>query len=183
MGGDDSQKLLPRRGIHSSPGRKPPAHYEFNTVAENWVGSLPPPLTARSGLSYRRPGSLLASRPGSLLPRAEAEMLKPGPECNSVGASMRPGCFHPRNLPGGCAVGRAGGASMRPGCFHPRNAVDVRRSAALQIASMRPGCFHPRNVRFGGGVGPGDGASMRPGCFHPRNAETPPPAPTPPKLQ
>ena len=25
MGGDDSQKLLPWRGIHSSPGRKPPA--------------------------------------------------------------------------------------------------------------------------------------------------------------
>jgi hypothetical protein len=25
MGGDDSQKLLPWRGLHSSPGRKPPA--------------------------------------------------------------------------------------------------------------------------------------------------------------
>jgi hypothetical protein len=25
MGGDDSQKLLPWRGVHSSPGRKPPA--------------------------------------------------------------------------------------------------------------------------------------------------------------
>ena len=28
MGGDDSQKLLPWRGIHSSPGRKPPAHLQ-----------------------------------------------------------------------------------------------------------------------------------------------------------
>jgi hypothetical protein len=35
MGGDDSQKLLPWRGIHSSPGRKPPAHYESN-VTEAW---------------------------------------------------------------------------------------------------------------------------------------------------
>ena len=34
MGGDDSQKLLPWRGIYSSPGRKPPAHYEINTVTE-----------------------------------------------------------------------------------------------------------------------------------------------------
>jgi hypothetical protein len=31
MGGDDSQKLLPWRGIHSSPGRKPPAHDKINT--------------------------------------------------------------------------------------------------------------------------------------------------------
>src|SRR5207249_9811135 len=44
MGGDDSQKLLPWRGICSSPGRKPPAHYEINTVAENCaMGNLPTP--------------------------------------------------------------------------------------------------------------------------------------------
>jgi len=35
MGGDDSQKLLPWRGIISLPGRKPPAHYEINTVTDN----------------------------------------------------------------------------------------------------------------------------------------------------
>jgi hypothetical protein len=40
MGGDDSQKLLPWRGIHSSPGRKPPAHGEINTVTENCGGDL-----------------------------------------------------------------------------------------------------------------------------------------------
>lgn len=35
MGGDDSQKLLPRRGIHSSPGRsKHPAHYRINTLTK-----------------------------------------------------------------------------------------------------------------------------------------------------
>ncbi len=38
MGGDDSQKLLPWRGSTSSPGPKPPAYYEFNTVAENCAG-------------------------------------------------------------------------------------------------------------------------------------------------
>jgi hypothetical protein len=36
MGGDDSQKLMPRRGIYSSPGRsKPPAHSKINTVTKN----------------------------------------------------------------------------------------------------------------------------------------------------
>jgi hypothetical protein len=34
MGGDDSQKLLPWRGAYSSPGRKPPAHYRINTLAQ-----------------------------------------------------------------------------------------------------------------------------------------------------
>ena len=41
MGGDDSQKLLPWRGIISSPGRKPPAHYEINTVTETTRRILP----------------------------------------------------------------------------------------------------------------------------------------------
>ena len=40
MGGDDSQKLLPWRGIHSSPGRKPPAHYEINNVTDTALGNL-----------------------------------------------------------------------------------------------------------------------------------------------
>ena len=34
MGGDDSQKLLPWRGLHSSPGRKPPAYLQNNTLAQ-----------------------------------------------------------------------------------------------------------------------------------------------------
>src|ERR1039457_5182964 len=34
MGGDDSQKLLPWRGIPSSPGRKPPAQLRINNVTE-----------------------------------------------------------------------------------------------------------------------------------------------------
>jgi hypothetical protein len=34
MGGDDSQKLLPWRGIHSAPGRKPPAQLRINNVTE-----------------------------------------------------------------------------------------------------------------------------------------------------
>jgi hypothetical protein len=41
MGGDDSQKLLPRRGMYSSPGRrKPPAHCKINTLAKRL--NLPP---------------------------------------------------------------------------------------------------------------------------------------------
>jgi hypothetical protein len=70
MGGDDSQKLLPWRGIYSSPGRKPPAHYEINTVTETAPRFAR--LHARMWLSYRLPGSFLASTGGSVLARAEA---------------------------------------------------------------------------------------------------------------
>jgi hypothetical protein len=69
MGGDDSQKLLPWRGIYSSPGRKPPAHYEINTVTE--TAPRYARLPAGVWLSYRLPGSFLASTGGSVLTRAE----------------------------------------------------------------------------------------------------------------
>ena len=36
-------------------------------------------------------------------------------------------------------------ASMRPGCFHPRNVAHVIVRKSVWPASMRPGCFHPRN--------------------------------------
>jgi hypothetical protein len=62
MGGDDSQKLLPWRGIYSSPGRKPPAHYEINNVTESAPRFAR--LPAGVWLSYRLPGSFLASRVG-----------------------------------------------------------------------------------------------------------------------
>ena len=70
MGGDDSQKLLPWRGIYSSPGRKPPAHYEINTVTET-----APHFARLRGVwfSYRLPGSFLESTGGSVLPRAEGQ--------------------------------------------------------------------------------------------------------------
>jgi hypothetical protein len=73
MGGDDSQKLLPWRGIHSSPGRKPPAQLRINNVTETAGWNLAPGHhRSGPGLSYRPPGSLLESRGGSILPRAEA---------------------------------------------------------------------------------------------------------------
>ena len=77
MGGDHSQKLLPWRGIRSSPGRsKPPAHCEINTVTENdRRESRGAPLRSVSQiltLSYRLPGSFLKSRGGSLLESTEA---------------------------------------------------------------------------------------------------------------
>ena len=72
MGGDDSQKLLPWRGISSSPGRgKPPAHYEINTVTENGAAGLSGPDDRVSAFTYRLPGSFLESRGGSLLESAE----------------------------------------------------------------------------------------------------------------
>ena len=74
MGGDNSQKLLPWRGIISLPGRKPPAPYEINTVTDNdarfFLG-----LPSRIALSYRLPGSFLESRGGSLFESAEVLYL------------------------------------------------------------------------------------------------------------
>ena len=75
MGGDDSQKLLPRRGSYSPPGRKPPAPiYEINNVTETPVGfsRVTAPGQSGHGLSYRPPGSFLVSTGGSILSRAEA---------------------------------------------------------------------------------------------------------------
>jgi hypothetical protein len=77
MGGDDSQKLLPWRGILSSPGRKPPAPYEINTVTKTAPRFAR--LPAELWLSYKLPGSFLASTGGSVLARAEGRAhLSPG---------------------------------------------------------------------------------------------------------
>src|ERR1039457_443517 len=74
MGGDDSQKLLPCRGSYSPPGRKPPAQLRINNVTETagWNLARGTP-SFWPGLSYRPPGSLLESRGGSILPRAEGQ--------------------------------------------------------------------------------------------------------------
>jgi len=73
MGGDDSQKLLPRSGIHSSPGRKPPAHYDNHHSNSNLKSdprlaislkmsrAWPSPYEPNS---YRPPGSFLESAGG-----------------------------------------------------------------------------------------------------------------------
>ena len=77
MGGDDSQKLLPWRGTHSSPGRKPPAHCRINNITETALESRGRTIPGQPGrgLSYRRPGSFLESRGGSVLARAEARPI------------------------------------------------------------------------------------------------------------
>ena len=80
MGGDDSQKLLPWRGIISSPGRsKPPAHYEINTVTDDDLGPRGGKWTGR--LSYRPGGSFLASAGGSILESAEGRAWAGGSPC------------------------------------------------------------------------------------------------------
>jgi hypothetical protein len=73
MGGDDSQKLLPWRGIYSPPGRKPPAHCRINMVTEPAVGILAGGTTtilgqSGRGFSHRPPGSFLESRGGMRSP-------------------------------------------------------------------------------------------------------------------
>jgi hypothetical protein len=50
MGGHDSQRLLPWRGIHSSPGpRKPPAHHRITNLTQTRNLDLPSPLPTRLG--------------------------------------------------------------------------------------------------------------------------------------
>ena len=42
MGGDVSQKLLPWRGMHSSPGlSRTPAHYEINALSQTQSPASP----------------------------------------------------------------------------------------------------------------------------------------------
>jgi hypothetical protein len=54
MGGDDSQKLLPWRGLHSSPGRKPPAQYKTTLAQRQLLTAYVPPLpVGRRPLSSR----------------------------------------------------------------------------------------------------------------------------------
>ena len=69
MGGDDSQKLLPRRGVHSSPGRKPPAQLTKSTISLILAVGLSRALPGHSGygLSYSPSGSFLESTGGSIL--------------------------------------------------------------------------------------------------------------------
>src|SRR2546425_2411353 len=62
---------------YSSPGRKPPAHYEINTVTETAPRFAR--LPAGVWLSYRLPGLFLASTGGSVLARAEG---REGPAAN-----------------------------------------------------------------------------------------------------
>ena len=52
MGGHDSQKLLPWRGMHSPPGRsKPPAHYQHSNSPDR--RSRPSPVgPPHFGLTY-----------------------------------------------------------------------------------------------------------------------------------
>ena len=49
MGGDDSQKLLPWRGTHSSPGHsRPPAYCKFNTLPKLTIGIRAAPISIRN---------------------------------------------------------------------------------------------------------------------------------------
>jgi hypothetical protein len=63
---------MPRRGIDSSPGRKPPAYSRINTLTDTaGVGTGGRRWSAYLWLSYSLPGSFLQSTGGSLFPRAE----------------------------------------------------------------------------------------------------------------
>ncbi len=103
MGGDHSQKLQPRRRILLLSG----AQTSGSLRNQHCSGKLrdgefadttfPGQSQARSWLSYGRPGSFLASRPGSLLPRAEdlgTEILVGGTQ--RLGTAANEGWFQRR---------------------------------------------------------------------------------------
>ncbi len=81
MGGNDSQKLRPWRGntllsgAHQTSGS---ANHHCNRNPRWVLAGHNFPQPAGSWLSYRLPGSLLESRPGSLLASAEAISVFPG---------------------------------------------------------------------------------------------------------
>jgi hypothetical protein len=103
MGGDDSQKLLPWRGIYSPPGANLRLNYEINNVTENALGISRPhhPKQVLQGLSYRPPGSFLESTGGSVLARAEAlpcgKSFRAHRESHS-GIARKPLAFPPESL-------------------------------------------------------------------------------------
>src|SRR5665647_3238586 len=93
MGGDDSQKLLPWRGIHSSPGRKPPAQLRINNVTETagWNLALTPPSLAGLAVASAtgRLGHFWKAHPGQFwrAPKASGPRRlasTPGPPLYSV---------------------------------------------------------------------------------------------------
>ena len=109
-----------------------------------------------------------------------------------AGASMGPGCFHPRNDDVAVAGLSGRPASMGPGCFHPRNETELPECSAsgvlqwgrdVSIPEMWTPADAPpsRNCFNGAGMFPSQKfrerpnpemssvASMGPGCFHPRN--------------
>src|ERR1035437_6946054 len=82
MGGDDSQKLLPWREIHSSPGRKPPAQLRINNVTETagWNLALTPPSFAGLAVASAtgRLGHFWKAHPGQFW---RAPKAIPTPNC------------------------------------------------------------------------------------------------------
>ena len=78
MGGDDSQKLLSWRGSTPLQGANLRLYYEINNVTDTALGNLArgTPSFCRSGRGLSSDhGSLLESRGGSLLARAEGKFL------------------------------------------------------------------------------------------------------------
>ena len=67
-------------------------------------------------------------------------------------ASMRPGCFHPRNQdsPTSDAGGRQ--SFNEAGMFPSQKSEEFDQALAKYRASMRPGCFHPRNPKGTGAM-------------------------------
>ena len=96
MGGDDSQKLLPWRGIHSSPGRKPPAQLRINNVTETagWNLALTPPSLAGLAVASAtgRLGHFWKAYPGQF-------WALPQFPCSGIDMRSRRHLQHPSNQP------------------------------------------------------------------------------------
>ena len=79
MGGDDSQKLLPRRGRCFPSGARYTSGVRSNQLYRKcWESRSRPGFVVdrRPGTTYRPPGSLLPSTAGSLLESAEGLLPK-----------------------------------------------------------------------------------------------------------
>ena len=130
MGGDDSQKLLPWRGIISLPGPEPPAHYEINTVTDNRCRLLVG-LTSRTVLSYRLPGSFLASRGGSLFQSAEGMKRSVWPPSSESLQLLLTRCKHHHS--GRFVKGRASDVYRQQACRNQRIDLIARCNALRRV--------------------------------------------------
>src|ERR1700682_3077434 len=97
MGGDDSQKLLSWRGSTPLQGANLRLYYEINNVTDTALGNLArgTPSFCRSGRGLSSDhGSLLESRGGSLLARAEGLCGQAVYWSKSLPASAHPAVCH-----------------------------------------------------------------------------------------
>src|ERR1035437_136404 len=139
MGGDDSQKLLPWRGIHSSPGRKPPAQLRINNVTETagWNLALTPPSLAVLSVASAtgRLGHFWKAHPGQFwrAPKAMSQFVSAPTILSQFGPMAGTAVFH-SSIANSRSLSRRSGAGSRSN-NHPTGVFSARMGGTVDARS------------------------------------------------